>query len=129
MVYSQEYDRLNYDPAAPVVEITITNSNISELRVNLVAMIDSGADATMLPIDVLKTIEAKFIETRQMRGITGHSIKVDTYLLTMRIGPFSIFGIEAIALEQNSEAIIGRDTLNQLQVILDGLSNTVTISQ
>jgi hypothetical protein len=83
----------------------------------------------MLPIDVLKSIKAKFIESRGMRGITGHAIKVDTYLLTMKIDPFSIHGIEAVALERDSEAIIGRDTLNQLQVILDGLSNTVTISQ
>jgi hypothetical protein len=129
MIYSQEYDRLNYDPAAPVVEITITHSSISSLSHNLVALIDSGADATMLPIDVLKSIKAKFIESRGMRGITGHAIKVDTYLLTMKIDPFSIHGIEAVALERDSEAIIGRDTLNQLQVILDGLSNTVTISQ
>ena len=129
MIYSHEYDNLKYDPPAPVVEIIVSHSKNDDLSSKIKALIDSGADATMLPIGTLESINAKFIETRQMRGITGHSIKVDTYLLTINIGPFSIFGIEAIALEPNSEAIIGRDALNQLTVVLDGLSNTLTISQ
>lgn len=129
MVFSQEYDSLRYDPAAPVVEITISHTSNADSTTKLLGLIDSGADATMLPIEILDSVGAIFIETRRMRGITGHSIKVDTYLLTINIGPFSIFGIEAIALEPNSEAIIGRDILNQLTVVLDGLSNTLTISQ
>ncbi len=129
MAFTQDYDQINYDPAAPVVEISITNPHIPGLSQNLVALVDSGADGTMLPITALESIKAKFLETRRMRGITGHAIKVDSYLITIQIGPFSIFGIEAIALEQDSEAIIGRETINQLKVTLDGLSQTLTVSQ
>jgi hypothetical protein len=128
MAYSQEYDRINYTPAAPIIEVAISNPYLSGTSHSFVAMIDSGADGTMLPFDVLDAVEARFLETKQMRGITGHPIKVDTYLITVHIGLYSIFGIEAISLEHGSEAIIGRDTINQLMVVLDGLSQTVTIS-
>ncbi len=83
----------------------------------------------MLPINVLHNINALYVETRQMRGVISYPIEVDTYLTTIQIGLYTLPGIEVIAIDENAEAIMGRDVLNQLVVTMNGLANVVEISQ
>ena len=82
----------------------------------------------MLPIDSLEQIQARFLETRQMRGATGHRLIVDTYLVSIRLGPYTLHGIEAVAVREGVEAVIGRDVLNSLEVVLNGPANMVEIA-
>ena len=81
-IYSHPYNSQDYDPAAPVVEIKLLNSSNNK-EIVLTALIDSGADASMIPFSALATIEARYLETRRMRGITGRSLTFDTYLATI----------------------------------------------
>lgn len=118
--YSRDYDSDNYDPAMPVVEIGLISSVSGEQAVVLVAVIDSGADATMLPIDALQSADALHYQLRGMRGVTGQPIPVDTYHIIIRVGPYTIPGIKAVAMRAGSEAILGRDVLNQLELTLNG---------
>lgn len=55
-----------------------------------------------------------------MRGVIGEAVKVNLYLTAVHIGNYSIHGIRAIGITAASEAIIGRDVLNQLKVLLNG---------
>jgi hypothetical protein len=64
--YSHEYDNENYDPAMPVAEIDLISSVSGEPAAALIALIDSGADATMLPIDALESADALHYRTRSM---------------------------------------------------------------
>jgi hypothetical protein len=118
--YSHDYDNENYDPAMPVTEIDLISSVSGEPAVALIALIDSGADATMLPIDALESAGALHYRTRSMRGVTGQSIPVDTYFSIIKVGPYTIHGIKAVAVPAGSEAILGRDVLNQLEIVLNG---------
>ncbi|MGB0388283.1 MAG: aspartyl protease family protein [Ardenticatenaceae bacterium] len=124
--YSYLYST-TYDPPAPVIEIKVRSTGRKNFG-SLTALIDSGADATMIPIDVLKQVGARYLRTLQMRGITGLASRVDTYLVVVRIGPHTIYGIRAIAMPPHSEGIIGRDVLNQLVVTLNGLATTTEIA-
>jgi predicted aspartyl protease len=126
---SSHYDSQQYDPAAPVVEIGVAKPGSAEAAVMLVALIDSGADATMLPINALQAAGGRYVERRQMRGVTGRPVIVETYLIKLRIGPFEFPGVEAVAMAPNSEALIGRDVLNQMVVTLNGLAHVVELSQ
>lgn len=128
-VYSRDYDRDNYDLAAPVVEITVSQTVPGEAIETLVALVDSGADASSLPIGVLERVGARFVESRSLRGITGHQVEVDTYLVTIRLGPHVIRGIQAIAMQEGDEAIAGRDLLNQLEVVLNGPASVVNVRE
>ena len=56
-VHSFNYDS-EYELPAPVIEITVYKAGQSVSRVVLSALIDSGADATMLPMTVLQTVGA-----------------------------------------------------------------------
>ncbi len=126
---SSHYDNQQYDPAAPVVEVGVAKPGSSEPAVHLLALIDSGADATMFPIDALQAAGGRYVERRQMRGVTGHPVIVETYLVKLRIGPLEFPGVEAVAMAPNSEALIGRDVLNQMVVTLNGLAHVVELSQ
>jgi predicted aspartyl protease len=126
-VISHDYDVETYDPAAPVVEIVIGHPTIIGLQDRLMALIDSGADASMLPISILNKVGARFIETRQMRGATGHRLVVDTYLVSVQLGPYKLHGIQAVAMREGFEAVLGRDVLNQLKIVLNGPANVVEI--
>ncbi len=45
---------------------------------------------------------------------------VDTYFTVVKIGPYVVRGIKAVAIPTGSEAILGRDVLNQLEITLNG---------
>lgn len=126
---SSHYDNEQYDPAAPVVEIGVAKPGSSEPAIHLMALIDSGADATMLPIDALQAAGGRYVERRHMRGVTDRPIVVETYLAKLFIGPFVFPGVEVVAMTPNSEALIGRDVLNQMMVTLNGLAHVVEMSQ
>lgn len=126
-VYTYSYNSADYDPAAPMVEITVTQSPSSKIAFQTTAFVDSGADATMLPIDILNHVKARYIETRQMRGATGHTLDVDTYLVTIQVASYTIRGIQAIAMHTGHEVVLGRDVLNQLEIILNGPAYAVEI--
>lgn len=127
--FSSDYDSQNYNPAAPVVAIGIAKSGQQTPSTQVTALIDSGADATMLPINLLQEVNARYRMTRQMRGVGDHPIVVEMYLVTLFIGEFTFPGIEVIAAAENSEALMGRDVLNQMIVTLNGLANVVEMSQ
>ena len=81
----------------------------------------------MLPITTLQTIGARYVETRQMRGVTGVALTVDLYVVIIQIGRQVIHAIRAVA-TQDDEAIIGRDVLNQLVVTLNGPAEVTEMS-
>lgn len=53
-LYTYDYD-FSYSPSAPVAEIEVTN-DVSNNAITLMAFIDSGADATMLPFTILQQL-------------------------------------------------------------------------
>lgn len=126
MTSSYEYDN-SYEPAAPAVVIGLSPSGGDVPRQQLVALVDSGADASMLPTDVLTAAGARIIEQRQMRGVVGSAVTVNLYLTAVHIGNHTIHGIRAVGIAAGGEAIIGRDVLNQLEIILNGPAQEMMI--
>ena len=127
MIAQFEYNA-HYDPAAPVMEITIRGVDSGANQTTLTALVDSGADGTMIPLDILQTVWATFVERRTMRGVTGERVRVNLYAIIVSVGAHSIYGIRAVAIPSGSEAIIGRDVLNQLIVTLNGLAHSIEVS-
>ena len=125
-VHSFNYDS-EYEPSAPVVEIMVYKAGQSVSRVVLSALIDSGADATMLPMTVLQTVGARHVETRRMRGVTGVAQMVDLYAVTIELGNQIVPAIWTIATLDN-EVILGRDVLNQLVITLNGPAEVTEVS-
>jgi len=119
------YDE-SYYPAMPVVTVTV-DGYAGHPPQPLIALVDSGADGTMLPVDVLQAVGALYEDTVQMRGVLGESEQVDRYTVAIRLGLLTVHGIQAVAILTGTESVIGRDVLNNLVVTLNGPAFTTQV--
>jgi hypothetical protein len=124
-VYTYQYE-VNYDPAMPVVEIHIGRA-MADVSLLLTAVVDSGADATIIPLNYLHQIQARRSRKSWMRGVTGGRMLVDLFSISLQLGPLVQTHLEVVSDVQNNEAILGRDVLNHLVVTLNGPGNSVEI--
>jgi hypothetical protein len=115
-----------YDPAMPVILVAV-DSYSGRLLSTLTAIVDSGADGTMLPIDVLEAVGAFYEDTVQMRGVLGESERVDRYTVSLQLGGMTLHGIQAVAVPAGAESVIGRDVLNHLLITLNGPAFTTQV--
>jgi hypothetical protein len=124
-IYTYDYDS-NYDPAMPVVDIEIGRA-LAKTTLALTALVDSGADATMVPMSYLRQIQSRRSRKKWMLGATRGRMLVDLYLISLQIGPFTQAHLEVVGDTENGEVIVGRDVLNHLVVNLNGPANSVEI--
>ena len=126
MVYSFDYDT-SYIPAMPTAEIRIGRA-LHDPTLTLTALVDSGADGTIIPVSYLKQIRARKAGKTWMSGTTGERAQVDLYQVSLQLGSYHRGRLEVVGDTRNHEVIIGRDTLNHLIVTLNGLANVVEIT-
>ncbi len=110
----------------PMVELTIGMA-MSEPMLDLAALVDSGADATLIPITYLRQIRARRSRKTWMRGTAGGRILVDLYSISLRLGSLTQAHLEVVCDRENDEVIVGRDILNHLSVTLNGPASSVEI--
>jgi predicted aspartyl protease len=127
IVLSQEYERRAYDPPMPVLDIGISHPGLSTPSATIEAVVDTGADGTLIPRDILEHVDATFVDRAYLRGITGQRQPVDLYLVTLHLGPLRIAGVRAVALSPGDTSILGRDVLNQLDIALIGTTGVTEI--
>lgn len=125
---SLQFDyNLAENPAMPVAAIDVWYAS-EATKVTLTAIVDSGADATFIPIRVLQQVHARKARRARLRTPVGTPIQVDLYVVSLGIGDLFRRHVQVIAYPRNQETIIGRDVLNQLIVTLNGLAAVVEIS-
>lgn len=126
MIYTYDYDT-RYQPAMPAMQIQI-GSFETDLIINTQAIVDSGADGTIIPIQTLARLNVSSEQTKLMRGVAGGAINVALYPVKILVAGQQ-FPVSAVGDEIGREIIIGRDVLNQMQVTLNGLAHMVEVSQ
>lgn len=130
MIYTHDYDAgYAFGPALPIVEVTILSIDGTHTSGELRTLIDSGADATIIPLKILSDVHADKVGRAQMRWGSHDSRSYDVYLVMLKIGSFQIRGVRVLADKFSDEIILGRNVLNQMIVTLNGLANVVEISQ
>jgi hypothetical protein len=117
-VYTFNYD-ITYYPPIPSVELTIGPA-LGETVMELKALVDSGADATLVPVYYLRQLGARRSRKAWMRGTTGERVLIDLYTIAIRIGSYQQGLLEVVGASADDEVIVGRDVLNQLIVTLNG---------
>jgi len=127
MIYTYDYD-LTYVPAMPMVTIQIGRPDFDAV-LRLPALIDSGADATMIPISHLK--QANAIKRQQVfiRSVSGKRARATLYTVSLQFAHYQRDRIDVVGNQDTDEVIIGRDVLNHLVVTLDGLANAVLVQR
>ena len=116
-----------YRPPMPVVDVQFQSPGRTLLMQTFSALLDSGADGTLIPLDVLEASGARCVGEARLRGITGVGIMADVYLLNIRVGPHWVRGIRVVAVPLHAEIILGRNVLNHLVITLNGLAGVTEL--
>jgi hypothetical protein len=125
-VHSYPYDETIL-PAMPVADINFISPHSQE-RVNAIqAIIDSGSDGTMAPLELLDEIGALSVGTAVMRGVWGHGRRVDVFMVNIEIGSHHLPGIRVAGVSEATEIILGRNVINQIKIVLNGPANMLEI--
>lgn len=114
------YDRLLFTPPAPVARVILRNPHTGATANDVPMLIDSGADATLLPRpSVVKIgIQPDPDQSYELMGFDGgisisHAVQLDLIFLRRAFkGRFLLIDQEW--------GLIGRDILNHLSLNLDG---------
>jgi predicted aspartyl protease len=128
MIYTYEYDFDYFGPAFPVVEIEVSSPSSKENKLGLRALVDSGADITMIPVRHLQRVGARVVDKRRLQNSANVSYSVDIYGVSLKMGPFYNEAIAVVGNRQSNEVIVGRDVLNHLIVTLNGLAGVTEIT-
>lgn len=113
----------NYDrtlvPPAPSIELEIISHETQLVTEALKAIVDTGADATFVPLAILEGIQAPVGEPRFARSVWGDRHRVLVFIVDMQIGELTFSGVQVVGYE-GAEIIIGRDVLNKIWLLLAG---------
>ena len=103
----------------PVCRVTIA-SIATGRRVASNAIMDTGADATIVPTQLLRPIGARRVFETGLRSQWGERRSVFLYLVDLEIDGLTLPAVYVVGDEIGSEVVLGRNALNKLVVTLDG---------
>ena len=115
------YDKNNFNPPAPVLEVVLTTP-ISGLQGRVIkssALLDSGADITVIPHWAAQQLQLKYVDEIQASGYDGVPQKTYVYSVKIIFDKIGDFTIRTITTD-NDYALIGRDILNKWSLFLEG---------
>jgi len=120
-VFAFDYNT-SYEPPAPFLPIAVDGYDEAKPPIIVMAFVDSGADGTMLPLEVLQAVGAEYEDSVRLRGTAGSVQQLDRYSVRIQIQDMIIGSVSAVATAAGSEPLIGRDVLNHLILTLNGLA-------
>jgi predicted aspartyl protease len=107
-----------YEPPFPTLKATIRFED--ERTESLSALLDSGADASLVPVALLDQLGAFESEQATLRTHLGETLPVQLYLVNIEIDHHILPGVYVVADDIGEDIILGRDVLNKLPLFLDG---------
>jgi predicted aspartyl protease len=115
---------MDYDasvfPPAPRLDIRLIAQPHEAVVGPVSAFVDTGADATIVPLRIIRQLRAGVVTFKTIRGYTGSKRTVRTYLVDIEIGAVVLPGIEVVGDDAADDILLGRDALNKLRLLLDG---------
>ena len=116
-----------YYPAMPAVEIYLGYPDESLGVGPLTAILDTGADSTLIPISLLNQLGAPLSDEARLRSHWGEWRTVSLFTVDIGLETVRLPAVEVVGDEQDQEIIIGRNVLNRLKILFDGPLNQVEI--
>ena len=119
--YTYSYSTV-HTPPMPVVDVTLIAPHSGEAVGPKVALVDSGADGTLVPVDLLEQIGATSVATGRLTWLWEESRPVYIYIVQMEIGPCELPMVHVAGVPTGTDFILGRNVLNQMILTLNGLA-------
>jgi len=106
--------------AFPALPVSLRQIDGDATTMALSALVDSGADVTIVPVGYLRAIGAEQIYGAYLRAHWGGRRAVAVFLVDLEIENQIMPSIEVVGDEQGQEILLGRNILNKLILLLDG---------
>ena len=114
-------------PPFPRLPVVVTLPESSARSPALSGLVDTGADATLVPAKQLQAIEAEEIYQARLRSHWGESRTAAVYLVDLQVAGYNLPGIEVLADDLTEDVLLGRNALNRLILLLDGPAGQVDV--
>ncbi len=105
-----------YEPPCPVLTIRVAAPS-GGAAFALLAVVDTGADITLVPEALARTLDLPVVSHVRIAGVTGAAARADVLAADIDLSGNRVLA-EIVAF--GNEAIVGRDLLNRLVLRLDG---------
>ncbi len=116
-----------YSPPMPSLEIYLSLPSGAPRVGPLAALIDTGADGTLVPSKHLRLLESAETDQVWIRSQWGEHRLALGYMVDLHIGALRLPAVHVVRDDRGKEIIIGRDVLNKLRLLLDGPAETTEI--
>ncbi|MCB0084399.1 MAG: retroviral-like aspartic protease family protein [Caldilineaceae bacterium] len=105
----------------PSLPTTIHRDSGEIISPQLPALVDTGADATLVPARYLRNQQLNVLQLANIRSYWGEPRTVTIYLVSLTVGGEHLPGNDVVADETGDEIILGPNVLNRLILLLDGI--------
>jgi len=113
------YDKLLFAPPAPIARVVLHHPESQQSIRDVPMLIDSGADATLLPRSAVMSLRLEGTGERyQLVGFDGTISESEAVQASMALLRRNFLG--RYLLTDAEFGVIGRDILNHLRLLLDG---------
>jgi len=108
------------EPPAPFVHVSLKCVETGKFVDNLPALIDTGADRTVIPRGLVDLLALVPLEDVRVAGLGGQVFSALTYKVDLTIRTLSPQKAVLIAHDEEPFVLLGRDVLNRHRLLLDG---------
>ena len=114
------YDGSHFAPPAPVARVTLRNTQSGALVSDVLLLVDTGADVTLLPRIAVDRLGVPLLADQryELMGFDGSKSFAPVVMLDMILLARAFRG--RYLLIEEERGILGRDILNHVTLLLDG---------
>ena len=107
-------------PPAPFVSVALTCPATGVRIANQPAQMDTGADRTVLPANLVEALGLVEDGRLFFQGFTGSVAELPLFLVDVSVHDLPPVSIRAVLGEAEPHILLGRDVLNAHHILLDG---------
>lgn len=117
----------DFSPPAPFVHVVIGNPENGQATQEIPALLDVGADRTVVPLKIIEQLHFSPLRTLLVGGLGNEVQRLETFSATVQIRQGRPYAVEILGHANESYLLLGRDVLNQLRIVLDGPNQVLEI--
>lgn len=115
-------------PPAAYVLLKVATHTTDDWHPDLPALVDTGADHSVLPTKVVKTLGLVPIDVTYVSGFDGVAVERPMYSVRLIVRDLPVIRATVLGGWESDYAILGRDVLNLYRVVFDGPNLRLEIS-
>lgn len=118
----------DYFPAMPALVLRLGYPGEGLAVGPVTALVDTGADGTLIPQPLLDEIRAPLVDSKRIRSHWGEWRQALVFAVDMAVDDLQLPAIEVVGDEVGSDIILGRNVLNRLSLLLNGPRQEIRVA-